>query len=115
MTNVFSGISYSKLFFYDNSWKVPTEINNTRGYWIKVVNDDILTVEGLIPEGNPINLNNGWNLIGYPSLVNSTISESTIKDNPILSYEETWLSHIPGRNQQTLLNLQPGLGYWVKK
>lgn len=36
------------------------------GYWVKVVDAAILTVEGsAIPEDYTINLNAGWNLVGY--------------------------------------------------
>ncbi len=112
--NVFADISYSFLFSYDSEWKVPTEINYTIGYWIDADNDDILTVKGLEPVDTIINLNDGWNLVGYPYLEEKDVSE-LFENNIVYSYNGSWSSYIPGRTFNSLQILKAGLGYWVKK
>jgi len=117
--DVFKAIYYSKLFSYDSGWFVPTEIDYRRGYWIRLDNDTILTVEGLEPENTLIPVYGGWNLIGYPSLalrpVNETLTD--INYTVVLSYNnQAWLYYAPTKpeNMNSLNQMGPGYGYWVR-
>ncbi len=114
VASVFTGLSYSKLFYYDSAWKVPTEIDNTKGYWIKMNNAATLTVEGLPPESTPPSLNTGWNLIGHHLLEEIDIIGDIFENDTIYTYDGTWSSYIPGRTFNSLTTFEPGYGYWVK-
>ncbi len=113
--NVFESISYSKLFSYDSGWKVPTEINPKFGYWINVDNDSIFSVNGFRPENPSINNKKGWNLIGYPYLEETNISQ-ILENVTVLTYNNSqWYSYHSNRPSylDTLYKFTPGFGYWV--
>ncbi len=114
VSSVFSGLSYSKLFYYNNTWKNATQIVNTKGYWIKIGSAATLTAEGLPPESTPPALNAGWNLIGHPYLIEKNIPE--LYNNKIVySYNNSqWYSYNSDRSSNSLTKLIPGYGYWVK-
>lgn len=114
INNIFESVNYSYLFSYNSGWSIPTEINNALGYWVKSSNDDTLTVEGLELTNSLINLNNGWNLVGYPSLNEISINESKLRGYTIFTYtNNSWLSYISNRKFNSLKTLKPGYGYWV--
>ena len=68
-------------------------------------------------ENITIDLNKGWNLIGYPSLTeqNANVVLAGINDSLInvLGYENKWLSYSPFKSENSLKTLKPGFGYWV--
>jgi len=41
--------------------------DHTMGLWIRMNNDDTLTIEGTEPTSTDITLNPGWNMVGLPS------------------------------------------------
>lgn len=119
---IFKDITYSKIFSFVNNKYIELDvndnINNTMGLWIKVPANDILVVEGLSPENTLINLNNGLNLIGYPSLTEKNVGLvfNNINDslNNVLSYENgLWYSYNPKKSNNSLETMKPGYGYWV--
>ena len=61
----------------------------------------------------------GWNLVGYDAVhsqpVHHAISSiaSLIESVWGWSYGH-WLSYVPGRQENSLTNLEPGMGYWIK-
>lgn len=129
INSVFNNFSY--IFSFNNSNKQwlfyeNESINNfniidkTKGYWINSLNNQTLTIEGT-EFTYPINftLKKGWNLISYPSL-NKTLVNESLKDvacDLILTYEgNKWLSYSPNKPfyLNTLKNLTPYHGYWVK-
>lgn len=87
----------------------------TCGYWIKSLKNQTLTVEGN-ESSYPINFNliKGWNLISYPSLNITLVNESNV--TYILTYKDGWLSYSSNKTSylNTLKNLTPGYGYYVK-
>jgi len=116
--HVFASVNYTQLFSSNNGWKVPTEINNALGYWIKAADNHNLTIEGSDPGNKSINLVSGWNLIGYPNLEARNISLvfNDINVTTIFSYEDHILkSYKPDRpeNLNSLRVMRPGYGYWV--
>ncbi|MBU0628021.1 MAG: S8 family serine peptidase [Nanoarchaeota archaeon] len=113
--------NYSSIFTYDNRWIELTnssKINETIGFWINILNNHTLQIEGKEFNNLTINLNQGWNLIGYPSLNKTNISEFFEGANitAAFAYNGTWLSYNPSRNDSlnTLKQMKPGYGYWVK-
>ena len=79
---------------------------------------EIVELIGKVPENFIINLNQGWNLIGYPSLEEKNVSiifkdinNSLIN---VLSYKNNiWYSYSPFKINNTLETMKPGFGYWV--
>lgn len=53
-----------------------TEISNSMGFWLYLNASDVLITAGRIPESIAINLNAGWNLVGYPSFTNRSLEET---------------------------------------
>ena len=113
--------NYGNVFTYLNDWEELNEnsiINETIGLWIKMNVEDNLTVYGILPV-LPINfnLNQGYNLIGYPSLEeNVSIVFNDINDSLInvLSYENnSWYSYSPLKINNNLEIIKPGFGYFV--
>lgn len=91
-------------------------IDPTMGFWINMINDDTLVVEGYELDSVGFDLNEDWNLVGYPSLNEIDINESPLKNYIIFTYiNNSWLSYIPNRPFNSLQTLKPGYGYWVKK
>ena len=91
----------------------PIEVNLSGGAWLNVSTNANLEVCG--KEFNPkIDLFNGWNLIGYPSLDSSLINLSSYNTSIIYIYNNSkWFSYIPKRKGDSLEYFHPGYGYWV--
>ena len=129
--------NYNIVFEYDASdvgheWKsytperpaflnTLTELKPEFGYWIKMDNSDSLEINGTIMNGAVVDLAQGWNLIGYPSLEeeNLTIAFTDIMSNLELVFawkEGIWESYSTARPGflNTLTTMKPGYGYWVK-
>jgi hypothetical protein len=85
------------------------------GFWIHLLNDTVLQVEGSVPASVEIDLRTGWNLIGYPSMTDRRIDE--LFDGLPLERVESFAE---GRSPYYLQHLDtsdymaPGHGYWVK-
>jgi len=108
--DVFDGISYSDLFVFDNEYTVPTVVTNS-GLWIKVGSEQNLTVQGLEQGSASIDLNQGWNLVGYPSLVGRNTSD--VYNSSVYSYNGSWNSYSPWKTGNSLDMIRPGFGFWV--
>ncbi len=113
---------YLKLFTFDNINKKWIEVENdnkinaTKGYWIKT-DENTRNLMGAF-ENSLMNLYEGWNLIGYPSLseqniefVFEDINESLI--NVLYYNNNSWLSYFPSKSSNTLEIMKPGHAYWV--
>ena len=94
-----------------------TNLNINIGYWINVTTATDLYLEGtpIDPATHPINLNSGWNLIPY--YPENTLSVDVAMQS-ISSYvqEVKYLDQVyfPGSINNTLNQMEPGKGYWVK-
>lgn len=119
--------NYSGLFTYNGEWvelEDNDEINDTLGYWINMINDDILFIEGNEFNLLDYDLKQGWNLASYTSLNTTVSNESDSEDIRlgnttilILTYRDReWLSYLSDKpfELNTLKNITPGYGYWVK-
>ncbi len=113
--NMFTYLDNKLLQLNNNS-----EINETIGFWIKMLAEDNLTINGTLPVNPVFNLEQGYTLIGYPSLNESNVSYifKNVSDDLInvLGYENNgWKSYSPLKNKSlnTLKIIKPGHGYWV--
>ncbi len=97
-------------------------INSGFGYWIKVNDEDVITeVAFPIPNSYSMNLQGGWNLIGYwiqGSMTPEDAFTQLIDDGNLIYVTafgpEGAVYFEPGGNLNTLEFLQNGYGYWVK-
>jgi hypothetical protein len=89
-------------------------LNHSIGFWINITQPGItLTVYGFVPTSTSIPLKAGWNLVGYPSLVQKPISEAlagTGYDSVegFNASDPYRTSVLPGSYL-----MKPGEGYWV--
>ncbi len=133
ITNVLAPISDSVLDvhkYHKMIWEsyVPNDpdLNNLAtvepgwGYWIKMKKNATLTVRGSAAP-NSINLEKGWNLVGYNFMTPRDISSalSPIHGKYDLIYgeydNEKWKSYDPEDSDlNDLKKLKPGYGYWIR-
>jgi len=96
-----------------------------QGYWIKMLySSSTLTVTGLPLASTQVNLESGWNLIGYPSTESQSISDalSSIQDKYEIVWtynssdtQDPWKRYMPGGAPgNDLDDMKPGCGYWIK-
>ncbi|UCE37555.1 MAG: fibronectin type III domain-containing protein [Thermoplasmata archaeon] len=101
-----------------------TDIDKRMGLWIHITNPlgTTLYVPGTAPEIgyiNQITLHNGWNLVGYPSLIERAPDSSDLpaEVDMVMWYNASsglWESWDPGSYSLDNLNLlKPGQGLWI--
>jgi parallel beta-helix repeat protein len=129
ITNVLHTLSYSIVSSYGNTgqlsqWKsynpmkpYPqslTAVNHTMGLWINVVQDSNLTVAGVVPGITNVSLKAGWNLVGYPSFAERTVSDalSSIVYERIEGHDDTSPQDLKLYTDTDIM--KPGYGYWIK-
>ncbi len=93
---------------------------NGHGYLVKMATNEILTIEGtqLIPEENPILLNQGWNTIAYLPIepINAEIVFSELTENNYLVIAKDYIGNafLPDWGFNGIGNLETGKGYQLK-
>lgn len=114
-----TGLTYDPSL--DSDFNTLTSFESRNGYWFKMLDPDILSIDGYIQAPDtPIELAEGFNLIGYLSqdVDSLTHALSSIMDNVeiVLGFNGgglAWSPDIPNEFN-TLQYLEPGFGYWVK-
>jgi parallel beta-helix repeat protein len=103
--------SYSKSKVYDSSLMLDYGMS----FWINVSQESNFTVAGIVAPRTDIALIAGWNLVGYPSPLNSTSAQS------FAGVTTTEIEEFDGTSSPYFLRamgpsdeLVPGYGYWVK-
>jgi len=95
-------------------------MDHLHGYWVKLTNSDILTLEGAeVGTQSPIYMESGWNLISYLPESTDSVGNAlgSVYDNVeiVMGYDNGGLTHVPGLDLfNTLQLLEYGKGYWVK-
>ncbi len=117
--NILKIANLSYVYAYDSGYYIPSKISYFMGFWIKAENDTALKVDGNEPGNISLNLKQGWNLVGYPSLTIQNITEVYNQSNisVVLAYENnSWKSYSPKKPTtiNTMNFLYPGYGYWIK-
>jgi hypothetical protein len=101
-------------------------LDETQGFWIRITTADTLEITGSVPTTTNISLStnaSGWNLVGYPSIVNRSMPEA-LTEHGVTAYSlvyayhandaDTWKRYAPGVPGNDLLELTPGWGYLIK-
>jgi hypothetical protein len=101
-----------------SSWfNTMDAVQTGKGYWVKVSSDCTLSVmgTGIDPVTSSIDLNPGWNLVAYypatalaPAVALASISSS------LQEVKSATQSYVPGGSGNTLTQMAPGKGYWIK-
>lgn len=102
-----------------------TYISRNMGLWVHMTEAGTLTVEGETPTTTDIPLYAGWNLVGYPAGTTRPVSEALApiagKYTLVFAYDcsdtaNPWRSYSPQIPDwaNTLQDMRPGFGYWVK-
>jgi hypothetical protein len=93
-----------------------SDMDHVRGYYMEMEASGNLITLGIVPKNTVINIKAGWNLIGYPNIVDppQTVNEalSTIAGsyNKVLRFDTTTGAEV----QMTGLDIMyPGQGYWI--
>jgi len=111
---VFGDTNYSSLLAYDDGWSIPTAINPAKGLWMKLDKTQNMSVWGFHTVNLTLNLESGWNLVGYPGPEKniSYFNESNITH--VFAYNNnTWRSYSIYGALGTLHILSPWQGYWL--
>jgi hypothetical protein len=95
-----------------------------KGYWINLNQSTNLTINSSTASPNLIDLVQGWNLIGYPTLNPKNITESLQSINQTYdviylynSSDNSWKEYSWNSSKnlsQDLINMTPYYGYWIK-
>ena len=113
--------------FYDPNGPAFLNTLNTieggRGYWVKVIEEDELRVEGsILPAAYQVDIADGWNLVGYAGQEPVAIADfySALLGQDQLEYVTAFQGGVLSFNANgpaflnTLNELENGYGYWVK-
>ncbi len=105
--------SYTKWKSY--RWQLQT-IHNTMGVWVNVTHECNLTVAGMVPASTDIQLDSGWNLVGFPSFNTSYLVsdlKAEVGSTRVEGFDSSELPHFLRVLGDTEV-LQAGYGYWVR-
>jgi hypothetical protein len=88
-------------------------VDHTMGIWVNVLSGDYMTVAGTVPTFTSIQLNFGWNLVGYPSFTNDTVQNllTGINYDRIEGYDATDPYHLVALNPTDIMHA--GDAFWI--
>ena len=129
LQTVLQTVTYDNAWSYDainQEWKSLSKskpygqslkyLNHTIGIWVNVTKDSNLTVAGAVPTSTTIDLQAGWNLVGFPSFDdNYTVSD--FKAAVAVERMEGFDGSAPPYFLRVMTDgnfLQAGFGYWIK-
>ncbi|MBI2138158.1 hypothetical protein HYU13_01090, partial [Candidatus Woesearchaeota archaeon] len=134
ITSALSSIdgNYSAVAYFNGTakrWQIFNVLNRSNssieelagemGFWLRVSNATIFSINGTWAKSAKLNLKKGWNMIGLPLRWPRPANETYYWSNTtkIYSYEnKTWKSFSKQGNTglNASRNLMPGLGYLVR-
>ena len=126
---VLQTVSYDNAWSFDpinQEWKSLSKskpyggtleyVNHTMGIWVNVTQDSNLTVAGVVPTSTTINLQAGWNPVGFPSFdENFTVAD--LKAAFAVERIEGSDASAPPYFLRVMADgdlLQAGFGYWIR-
>jgi hypothetical protein len=88
-------------------------VDHTMGIWVNVLSGDYMTVAGTVPTFTSIQLNMGWNLVGYPSFTNDTVQNllTGINYDRIEGYDAVGPYHLIALNPTEVMHA--GDAFWI--
>jgi len=104
--SIFTGKGYYQVLTWSGtSYTTPINVATGRGYWVLVLSETTLEIEGVPVDSYELDLPAGWSMIGsvYGSIVDA---ESVFPDYYQLL---TW----SGTSYVTATTIEPGKGYWA--
>jgi parallel beta-helix repeat protein len=126
---VLQTVSYNNAWSYDSinqEWKSFMKskpyggtleyVNHTMGLWVNVTRDSNLTVAGVVPTSTTIDLQTGWNLVGFPSFDdNYTVADlrAAVAVERIEGFDGLASPYFL-RAMADGDFLQAGFGYWIR-
>jgi parallel beta-helix repeat protein len=110
-------VGYDNIITYDNSWSIPSMIDERYGMWVYMSDYNIAQVSGIVFRNLSYQIDEGWNLINYPFLVSKNTEEVFFEVrndiNMIYAYDGLWKSYSYKKIDNTLQDLTPGMGVWI--
>ena len=100
-----------------------TDLDHTRGIWVRMTAPATLTVQGTVPDSTPISLCSGWNLAGYPSSTARTLPGvlDGVPFSLVYAYDafatgDPWQKYDTGGPSygNSLTGITPTRGYWIR-
>ncbi|UCD91996.1 MAG: S8 family serine peptidase [Methanobacteriota archaeon] len=88
-------------------------LNHEKAFWIRVTEMDVFIVAGRVIDTVSLQLFSGWNMVGYPSLRNSSVSDAlySISYVTIEGYDNNPPYYLRTLNGTS--TIATGYGYWV--
>ncbi|MDI6729980.1 MAG: hypothetical protein QMD06_00330 [Candidatus Altarchaeum sp.] len=127
---VLSSISgkYEAVYAYDDGgWMYNVKVNGNyvgtlktiesgKGYWIYASEPATLSISGKKVISMDMNLNQGWNLVGYSVQNSKSVDEMASVCDSIFGYDKSWKSASFRYNMVLgdLTSLEKNKGYWIK-
>jgi hypothetical protein len=102
-----------KTYWTFKTYRTLFDIDHKMGFWIDMTKDDHLVVAGLVPEMTQIELGHNWNLVGYPSFIDRTVSEALagIDWKKVQGWGNTQPYHQKQMSGSDIMTA--GEGYWI--
>ncbi|MBK7229246.1 MAG: endonuclease [Ignavibacteriales bacterium] len=108
----------SGVYQFNNGYQSVTTLVPGIGYWLDNAGEIIYNTgdewpaSGILPVTNdPINIIEGWNLVG---IYNISIETNTITTIPTGILTGSFFKYIPNVGYQTATILEPGYAYWIQ-
>ncbi len=127
VADVFAGISANLVQVKDafgtyspevGTWfNTMSSVQMSHGYWVKVSSPCTLSITGqpINPVMSPLALVPGWNLVSYFPETALAPATALASIAPYLQeVKSATQSYIPGGGSNTLTQMVPGSGYWIK-
>jgi len=83
----------------------------TMGVWVRMISDDVLTVEGRLPSETTITIYSGWNMVSYPSSEPGKGVPDSVSQ--IGYFDGSKEYNIAYTEDVDTFEFQPGKGYWI--
>jgi len=116
-TSVSSLFSGHRVFSYNTTWYVPNKTGPSIGLWVYSEKPESVELETQEPKGISVGLNKGWNLFGYPKIMEVEIAKSLgsvdVCCKSLYSWENGWESYNMQRQENKLKYLTAGKAYWI--
>lgn len=103
------------VYIPNNPFNTLTQLQDCKGYYVKVTASCTLTVEGsAIDLAAPINLASGWNLTAYTPQASQAVvtALNSIAEN-LVQVKGLEGIYIPNNPFNTLTSMSPGKCYWI--